>query len=236
MSALSAESIFTGPHETRHPPVRGRKPFAMTLSIWGQQLAAFVVYFLYESFFEWVFHKHLFHSPKFIKKTFKAHQLIHHQRYKFDHSSYEWQEGQEKDHIAMDWFALPLFVAVHLPIFALIQYVTGWQSLWGGVASVVAYYGVYEYFHFCMHVPAGRWFEKIRPYTFAKEHHRIHHKYMQQNLNVFFPLADLCLGTFRSAKSLQTPAQTSPSAVNTSTTARVEPLSRRETAQAVGKE
>ena len=28
---------------------------------------------------------------------------------------------------------------------------------------------------------------------YVKEHHRIHHKYMQQNLNVFFPLADRVL-------------------------------------------
>ncbi len=182
----------------------------MTRNLWCQESLAFVFYFLYGSFFEWAFHKYLFHSPKLIKRTFKAHQLVHHQRYKFALNSYEWQEGQEKDHIAMDWFALPMFVGFHLPFLWLVQRVTGWQSLWGGEAAITAYYAIYEYFHYCMHVPGGRWFEKLRPFTFVKEHHRIHHKYMQQNLNVFFPLADKCLGTFRSAASLA--AKSAPTA------------------------
>lgn len=163
---------------------------------------AFVFYFLYGSFFEWWFHKYLFHSPKYIKATFKAHALVHHQRYKYEKTSYEWQEGQEKDHIAMDWFALPLFIGTHLPFLLLIQWATGIPSVWGGVSAITAYYTIYEYFHYCMHVPANRIFEKNRIFLFAKEHHRIHHKYMQQNLNVYFPLADKCLGTFRSAASV----------------------------------
>lgn len=176
------------------------------ISTLGSEFVAFVFYFLYCSFFEWAFHKYLFHSPRFIKATFKAHALVHHQRYKFEPSSYEWQEGQEKDHISMDWFALPLFIGMHFPFFWLAERLTGIPSLWGGVAAVVAYYTVYEYFHYCMHVPGGRFFEKNRVYLFAKEHHRIHHKYMQKNLNVFFPLADKCLGTFVSAASVRAKA------------------------------
>ena len=166
------------------------------------QSLAFVFYFLYGSFFEWWFHKYLFHSPKLIKATFKAHALVHHQRYKFAPDSYEWQEGQEKDHITMDWFALPLFLGFHLPFLMLAQWATGIPSVWGGMAAITFYYAVYEYCHFFMHVPSGHWFEKTRAFRFAKEHHRIHHKYMLQNLNVFFPLADKCLGTYRSVASL----------------------------------
>lgn len=174
----------------------------MTWTVWGQELLAFVFYFLYGSFFEWAFHKYLFHSPKYVKRTFRAHQLVHHQRYRYEPSSYEWQEGQDKDHIAMDWFALPMFIGFHLPFLWAIQRFTGWQSLWGGLAAITAYYATYEYFHYCMHVPGGRWFERWRVFRFVKEHHRIHHRFMQQNLNVFFPLADACLGTFRSAASV----------------------------------
>ncbi len=175
----------------------------MTWNLLGQESLAFVFYFLYGSFFEWWFHKYLFHSPRFIKATFRAHHLVHHQRYKYEPASYHWQSDYEKDHIAMDWFALPMFVGSHLPVLYLIQYLTGWQSLWGGVAAIVSYYAVYEYFHYQMHVPANRWFERTRPFLFAKEHHRIHHKYMQRNFNVFFPLADLCLGTYISSASMQ---------------------------------
>ncbi len=171
-------------------------------SFWVCQSLAFVFYFLYGSFFEWWFHKHLFHSPKFIKATFNAHTVVHHQRYKYEKSSYEWQEGQEKDHITMDWFAPILFVGFHLPFQILIQYVTGIPSVIGGVAAILSYYAVYEYFHYFMHVPSGQIFERTRVFQFVKEHHRIHHKYMLKNLNVFFPLADLCLGTYRSAASV----------------------------------
>jgi sterol desaturase/sphingolipid hydroxylase (fatty acid hydroxylase superfamily) len=151
----------------------------MSWNLLCQELLAFAFYFLYASFFEWWFHKYLFHSPKLIKRTFKA---------------------------AMDWFALPMFVGVHMPIFILIQAATGWQSMWGGIAAIMAYYCFYEYFHYCMHVPAGRLVEKTRLFSFIKEHHRVHHKYMQQNLNVYFPLADKCMGTYRSARSLTTEA------------------------------
>ncbi len=165
------------------------------------ELIAFVVYFLYASFFEWAFHKYLFHSNKFIKATFRAHNLVHHLRYKYSPSSYEWHEGRTKEHIVMDWFALPLFIGFHLPFFIAIQHFTGIASVWGGVAAVTAYYFVYEYFHYCMHVPNQRVFEKFFYFRFAKEHHRIHHKHFLKNLNVFFPLADLCLGTFITAKA-----------------------------------
>lgn len=191
----------------------------MTSILLGQELAAFIFYFLYESFFEWAFHKYLFHSPRFIKQTFKAHQLVHHQRYKYAQNSYEVQEGQERDHIAMDWFALPLFVAVHVPIFLVVQWATGWHSFWGGIGSVVAYYTVYEYFHYGMHVPSGKWFERTPVFQYVKEHHRIHHKYMQQNLNVFFPLADKVLGTYRSAASVAAKTQPAPTVNVTNTPA-----------------
>lgn len=165
------------------------------------ELIAFVVYFLYASFFEWAFHKYLFHSNKFIKATFRAHNNVHHLRYKYSPSSYECREGRAKEHIAMDWFALPLFVGFHLPFQIAIQYFTGIPSVWGGVAAVTTYYFVYEYFHYAMHVPKRRGFENFFYFKFAKEHHRIHHKHFLKNLNVFFPLADLCLGTFISAKA-----------------------------------
>jgi hypothetical protein len=180
------------------------------------ELIAFVFYFLYLSFFEWAFHKYLFHSPKFVKATFHAHTVVHHQVYKYELDSYQWHENHQADHakenIAMAWFALPMFIAFHMPIFWVIEHFTHLSSMWGGLGAVVAYYTVYEYFHYCMHIPEQRWFETNAAFRFAKEHHRIHHKYMLQNLNVFFPLADLCLGTYRSAASVGNPAASKPAA------------------------
>src|SRR5207245_1285189 len=53
----------------------------------------------------------------------------------------------------------------------------------------------YEVFHWCEHVPKGRWFERTRWFQFLLEHHRIHHKYARKNYNVVLPLGDLLFGT-----------------------------------------
>jgi hypothetical protein len=160
---------------------------------------AFVFYFMCLSFFEWWFHKFMFHSPKINKRTFREHTLIHHQEFKHEPSSYEWHAPREKKNIAMDWWSLPLFIVTLAPAFILMQFITHLQTFWGGIAAVVVYYGIYEGLHYLMHVPGKYWIERTRFFQFVKEHHRIHHKYMLKNLNVFFPLADLVMGTYRTA-------------------------------------
>jgi hypothetical protein len=160
------------------------------------EFAAFAVYFLYGSYFEWLFHRYLFHSPKLIYRTFKAHTLVHHQIYKHDESYHAHDEHPEK--VAMDWWALLAMVGFHLPFFYMIQRVTGIPSLWGGVAAIVVYYSLYESLHWVMHVPtASTWLSRFGWFRFIDNHHRIHHKYMLSNLNVILPLADLTLGTLR---------------------------------------
>jgi hypothetical protein len=163
------------------------------------ELAAFAVYFLYGSYFEWVFHRYLFHSPKYIYRTFRAHTLVHHQLYKGDHTYHTHDEHPE--HVPMDWWAMLAMVAWHLPFFWLFQKLTGIPSLWGGVAAIVVYYGLYESFHWAMHVPrASKVLSRFWYYRFLDSHHLIHHKYMLSNLNVILPLADLTFGTLRDAQ------------------------------------
>jgi sterol desaturase/sphingolipid hydroxylase (fatty acid hydroxylase superfamily) len=50
-----------------------------------------------------------------------------------------------------------------------------------------------------MHVPGKYAIERTSFFQFVKEHHRVHHKYMLRNLNVFFPFADIVMGTYRTA-------------------------------------
>ena len=161
------------------------------------EVIAFAVIFLYASFFEWWFHKYMFHSSKIVKRTFVHHTLIHHQVYKYKPEEYEWHEPNPKDHITMDWWALPLFLLAHTPLLIGVQYFTKLPVAIGGFSAIVAYYAIYEYFHYAMHVPGPQWFQNTSLFKFVKEHHRVHHKYMLHNLNVFFPLADIVLGTYR---------------------------------------
>lgn len=92
------------------------------------ELAAFAVYFLYGSYFEWVFHRYLFHSPKYVYQTFRAHTLVHHQLYKGDHTYHT--DDEHPEHVPMDWWAVLAMVAWHLPFFWLFQKFTGIPSLW----------------------------------------------------------------------------------------------------------
>lgn len=178
----------------------------MTYVFW--QAGAFFAWFLYGSFFEWVFHKYLFHSPKLIPATYKAHAVRHHGIYAGD-DSYDLPSPDDPHghHIMMDWFALPMFLAFHGPIIWAVQRATGIPSFWGGMAAIVAYYTCYESMHYIMHVPRDRWFERTRLFRFLNEHHRIHHKNHGTNLNVVLPLADIVLRTLRTPKTLKARAK-----------------------------
>ena len=162
------------------------------------ELGAFAAWFVYGSFFEWAFHKYLFHSPKIIRATFEAHDQTHHRLYGGD-ETYDLPSPEDPGgrHIMMDWFALPLFVGFHLPLFFLVQWLTGIPSVWGGAAAVTVYYLGYESLHFVMHVPRDRWIERTRAFKFLNNHHRLHHRDDATNLNVLVPLADVVLRTLR---------------------------------------
>lgn len=164
------------------------------------ELGAFVAYFIYGSYFEWFFHRYLFHSPKYVYRTFREHTLVHHQIYKGDDTYLAPHDHDHPEKVAMDWWAMPLMIAFHLPVFFLIQWATGIPSVWGGVAAFVVYFSLYESFHWAMHVPkAANFMSRFRLWRYLDVHHHVHHKYMLSNLNVILPLADYTLGTKRDA-------------------------------------
>jgi sterol desaturase/sphingolipid hydroxylase (fatty acid hydroxylase superfamily) len=70
-----------------------------------------------------------------------------------------------------------------------------WSLLIGGAAACTVYYCVYEYIHWCMHLPKKRRMEKSWLFQRLNGHHLLHHRYMHKNFNVVMPLADLLLGT-----------------------------------------
>ena len=68
------------------------------------------------------------------------------------------------------WYAFPGMLLLHLPVFALIQWITGWHLFWGGVAGATLYFLGYEYTHYLMHVPRGHYVERFRWFRFLREH------------------------------------------------------------------
>jgi hypothetical protein len=160
-------------------------------------LAAFAVGFVYSSFFEWALHRYLMHSDHLLKYPFRAHQLEHHHIYKADSTYFLGPDHTKKDeeHLTFAWWNAPLLFALHAPLFAAGWFIAGWPAAAGLAASMAFYYAMYEYLHYCMHVPGNRAFERTRMFDFIQLHHRLHHVYYLKNLNVVFPIADFALGT-----------------------------------------
>jgi hypothetical protein len=151
---------------------------------------------VFASFFEWVLHKYVMHRPVGnFRYAFNAHAVVHHQIFKADHS-YHLHNEKDKETIPMAWWNGPFLIAVGVLPYVLLSWVLNeWSFALGGLIAFGAYYGTYEYIHWCMHLPKARRVEQPRLFRRLNGHHLLHHRYMHKNFNVVLPLADLCLGT-----------------------------------------
>jgi hypothetical protein len=157
-------------------------------------ILAFLLAFTYSSFFEYYVHRYLMHKPFPLYEAFKGHTIVHHQIYKWD-KSFEAQVPGRPPHVALRWYAFPVMIALHAPVFGLLQHFTHLPLFWPCMTGCTLYFIGYEYTHYLMHVPKGHYVERFRWFRFLKEHHRLHHKYYLRNINVFIPLGDVCFGT-----------------------------------------
>ena len=164
----------------------------------------FVITVVYASLFEWALHRYVMHRPlgKFTY-PFKSHALVHHRIFKSDHT-YHLIHEQDKWTIPMAWWNGPVLIAVGLTPFLLAALLSGqWGILCGAVLACSAYYGAYEYMHWCMHLPRKRNIERSGIFFRLNGHHLLHHRYMGKNFNVVLPLADLCFGTLLLRSKIQ---------------------------------
>lgn len=169
----------------------------------------FAVCIVYSSFFEWLLHKYVMHRPlwKFYY-AFKAHAQTHHRIFRANHT-YHLQEGGKAHLIRMAWWNGPVLVVLGVVPIALVTAPFLLFDWWvvlaviSGTAavSIALYYGAYEYLHWCMHKPKGRWIERTRLFHFLNRHHFLHHQHMGSNFNVVFPCADLLLGTLATSRA-----------------------------------
>ena len=159
-------------------------------------LAGFLLGLVVVSFCEWVLHRYVMHRPlPGLRYPFQAHAVVHHHTFKGD-ATYHLKNEADKETIPMAWWNGPvLIVLISLPN-VLLAWATGvWALAAGGALGIAGYYAVYEYLHWCMHLPKARRVEKSRLFQKLNGHHILHHRYMHKNFNVVLPLADLCLGT-----------------------------------------
>jgi hypothetical protein len=175
----------------------------------------FVVAVIFASFFEWILHRYVMHRPVGpFDYAFKAHAVVHHQIFKADHT-YHLHDEKDKHTIAMAWWNGPVLVVCCQIPFVLWSLAGGhWGIVAGSVIACCAYYGAYEYMHWCMHLPKKRNIERSGIYFRLNGHHLLHHRYMHKNFNVVLPLADLLLGTLLLRSKVSFAQATGPAVPN----------------------
>ena len=126
---------------------------------------------------------------------FKSHALTHHRIFRAD-ATYHLTDPTDRHTVRMAWWNGPALIMMCEIPFLIFSWLTGkWVLAWGGLLAFVSYYIAYEYLHYCMHVPRQRSAERSGLFFRLNGHHLLHHRYMDRNLNVVLPLADLCCGT-----------------------------------------
>lgn len=165
------------------------------------QIASALFWTLYGSFFEWYFHKYWMHQPRPPREAFHGHTVVHHGIYKGDESFFLDKEAHPQ-HILLKPYALPAIVLVHLPLVWAIEYYLIPHTFWGAMIATLIYFVVYEYMHWNMHVPQGKFVERFRWFQFLRSHHKLHHRFHMKNFCVLFPLADWAMGTLETEASM----------------------------------
>jgi len=138
------------------------------------------------------------HQPRW-QYPFRAHALVHHGIFRSG-PKYFLSAHEDFGKIRFAWWQGPVILILHAPVIVWIQHTLEFEIFFGALSSLGLYYSLYEYLHFCMHVPKGRWFEKSAWFDWLDSHHHMHHERQLINLNVVLPLADAVLGTLVPAK------------------------------------
>jgi sterol desaturase/sphingolipid hydroxylase (fatty acid hydroxylase superfamily) len=96
----------------------------------------------------------------------------------------------------MAWWNGPVLILLFaLPSLLPSALLGRWSVSAGALCATAMYYVLYEYIHWCMHLPKSRRLEQSALFRRLNGHHLLHHRYMHKNFNVVMPLADLVMGT-----------------------------------------
>jgi hypothetical protein len=149
------------------------------------------------SFIEHQVHSKLMHRSNFLsghtrsfKRMFEAHTLVHHKHYAQIFCDAPVPRGEDRE-IRLTVRKAPIKA---LPFAAIIALVS-WHGAAVFVAVMTFHHWAWNKIHLEMHKPEQRIFSHSRVYRFLARHHFLHHRHMDRNFNVVFPLADYVLGT-----------------------------------------
>lgn len=173
---------------------------------------------VYASVAEWLLHRYVMHKPvKWFMYPYKAHDGTHHGS--FSGLQYHFDGTQNIEKVTMAWwngFAIIALAIVPFFTISMTLYFFGWEFgawmiLGSAFAVFLGYYIAYEYSHWCMHVPKGRWFENTWFFRWLNGHHILHHRYVTKNFNVVLPIADFLFGTLITRSKVRFAQVTGPS-------------------------
>jgi len=162
---------------------------------------SFVFSFLYATMLEYVVHRWVMHRPwRVLSMPFRTHTRFHHRIF-HGAGAYHVQQKEDGDHIRLfkNWQAC-LWLGAHVPALWGLQWASSLPVFYGGMLGLAVYTVLYEYLHWFMHSPAGRWVERTRVFRVLDTHHRLHHQLWSTNFNLMLPLGDIVFGTFQRAR------------------------------------
>ena len=144
------------------------------------------------SFVEYSIHRWLMHKPSFgiLKTTYFNHTYLHHGKY-FKVFNHENDLVGKNLNIKLDiWVG----VVIALPISIVLFFVSQIASI-TLLLVVIFHHYVWGVIHNEMHNPNPHWFRKYKLFKFLEQYHYLHHRHLNKNFNVVFPLWDYILGT-----------------------------------------
>jgi hypothetical protein len=149
------------------------------------------------SFIEHQVHRKLMHRKNVLsartasfKRVYEAHALVHHKYYSEIFSDAPVPRGEDKE-IRLTVRKAPIKAIPFAGLIALVS----WQGAAVFVVAMVFHHWVWNKIHLEMHKPENGIFSSWPVYKFLARHHCLHHRHMNGNFNVVFPLADYVLGT-----------------------------------------
>lgn len=143
-------------------------------------------------------HKYPLHKRmKLWSFPYDAHTVEHH-RY-FTHNNPVYQSTHDFFAVFFPWFVVLGFALVAQPIFYYsTKFVIGSELAHVFAGSTAGYFLLYEFVHWCSHLPEDHFFLRLPWLKYMWEHHRVHHnpRLMNSwNFCIVYPLFDKILGT-----------------------------------------
>jgi hypothetical protein len=153
----------------------------------------------YYSLIEWLLHRFVMHKNlKWFSYPFTAHTLVHHDKFKANHTYHGQHHPEDMHKIPMAWWnGIVMVTLSSLPAAILSIVSQSWSFILISFAVGGLYYGAYEYIHWCMHLPKKRRLEMLWVFKWLNAHHLLHHRYMKRNFNVVLPFWDWIFGTLK---------------------------------------